>query len=126
MGWAYLIFWLLASPDPPTESASDFLSFLGRPDLFAHAVLFGGLAFLLRVWIGPVRLCRPFNVSLRYFMPVLIAGIYGVALELVQSETSERSAEALDVVADLWGAAVAVAFVGLWLQVRKPRSAAEG
>ena len=122
IGWSYLIFWLLVSPDPPTGGASSFLSFLGRPDLFAHAALFGGLAFFLRIWIGSIKLCKPFSVTLRYFMPVLFAGIYGAALELVQRGVAGRSADPWDAVLDTWGAIIAVAFVGLWLQVRKGRA----
>lgn len=58
-------------------------------------------------------------MTLRYFMPVLIAGIYGGAMELVQRGVPTRSADPWDAVLDTWGAMVAVAFVGLWLQVRK-------
>ena len=87
--------------------------------------MYGGLAFFLRLWVAPIRMCTSFNVTLRYFMPVLIAGLYGTGMELVQGQSEERSAEFLDILADIAGAILAVAFVGVWLQVRNKRAAVQ-
>ena len=102
----------------------DRFGFLPRPDLFLHAGAYGLLAYLLRLWVGPLRLCASFNVTLRYFMPVLVAGIYGGALELVQRNVDKRLADPFDLLADVVGAILAVGVVGFWLQLRKRRAAA--
>lgn len=124
-GWAYFIYWGSVSPSAPATDLGGRLDFLGRPDLFVHAGAYALLAFCLRLWVGPIRLCRPFNVTLRYFMPVLVAGIYGSAIELVQRTIATRDTDPLDATADIIGAIIAVAIVGLWLQARKRRRTAE-
>jgi VanZ family protein len=53
-------------------------------------------------------------------MPVIIAGVYGIAMEWVQDGIAQRSAEALDVVADIAGAVVAVDFMAyLWPKIKR-------
>jgi VanZ family protein len=122
VGWAWFIFWVSSSPTPlgtDPNSAASFLDFLPREDLFAHGIVYAALAWLVMLTLLPIKLCKPINVSLRFVMPVVIAGVYGTAMEFVQDGIAERSAEALDVVADVTGALLTVAFMGyLWPKVK--------
>jgi hypothetical protein len=119
-GWAWFIFWVSSSPAPlGSDSAASFLDFLPRGDLFAHGIAYAALAWLVMLTLLPIKLCKPINVSLRFVMPIVIAGVYGIAMEFVQDGIAERSAEALDVVADVAGALLTVAFMGyLWPKVK--------
>jgi len=100
--------WLLVRPLP--------MRLAGGDDKLAHAAAFGVLAALwwwaLGGWSGSWR--RPFGAA------VLAAG-WGLAGEVQQLFVPGRSAELLDFVADLVGAAVAVLAAELWRRVRTRR-----
>lgn len=121
MGWAWFIYWVSSAPVPPgADDAGGFLAFLPRADLFAHFGVYAIFGWLVMLFLLPIKLCKPINVSLHFAMPVIIAGVYGIAMEWVQDGIPERSAEALDVVADVAGAIVAVAFVAyLWPKIKR-------
>lgn len=121
LGWAWFIFWVSSEPVPSGAGADGgFLSFLPRADLFAHFGVYAILGWLVMRFLLPIKLCKPINVSLHFAMPVIIAGVYGIAMEWVQDGIAQRSAEALDVVADIAGAVVAVAFMAyLWPKIKR-------
>jgi hypothetical protein len=122
-GWAWFIYWVSSAPVPPGTDATDgssFLDFLPRGDLFAHAAVYAVLTWFLVLAAVPVRFCKPLNVTLHFLMPVVIAGVYGIAMEFVQDGIPERSAEALDVVADIAGAILTIAFmVKVWPKIKR-------
>lgn len=110
--WAYVVFVYSTDPSPPGVSDNaGRLDFLPRPDLFVHFAMYGLLSLLLILAVLPVRLFRPFTLALRAGLPVVVAGVYGIALELVQSTIPERSGSVDDAVADILGAITAVVFV---------------
>ena len=111
VGWAYFIFWISVDPSPAgAEIAEDggFLAWLPRADLFAHFGVYAILAFFLRWSLGWVHAWRPFDWAIKNGMPIIVAGLYGVGLELQQENIDARAGEALDVVADTLGAIVMV------------------
>ncbi|MDA0797268.1 MAG: VanZ family protein [Chloroflexi bacterium] len=121
MGWAWFIFWVSSTPVPPGAGTDGgFLSFLPRADLFAHFGVYAIFGWLVMQSLLPIKLCKPINVSLHFAMPVIIAGVSGIAMEWVQDGIPERSAEAVDVVADIAGAIAAVAFMAyLWPKIKR-------
>jgi VanZ family protein len=122
LGWAWLIFLVSSAPVPPGigSDGSSLLDLLPRGDLFAHFAVYSIFAWLVMLAVLPIKLCRPINLSLHLAMPVIIAGVYGIGMEFVQDSMTERSAEALDVVADVIGAIAAVASMAyLWPKIKR-------
>jgi VanZ family protein len=119
--WAWFIFWVSSEPVPPgTGADGGFLDFLPRPDLVAHFGVYAIFGWLVMLSLLPIKLCKPINVALHFAMPVIIAGVYGIAMEWVQDGIPERSAEALDVIADIVGAIAAVAVMTyLWPKIKR-------
>jgi VanZ family protein len=122
VGWAWFIFWVSSAPVPPGTGGdgSSFLDFLPRADLFAHFAVYAIFAWLVMLAVLPIKLCKPINVSLHFAMPVIIVGVFGIGMEFVQDTIPERSAEALDVVADVLGAIATVAVMTyLWPKIKR-------
>ncbi len=109
--WALVIYDLSTDPSPPAAESAGLLDFLPRPDLFVHFGLYGIFGLLLIWSVLPIRLWRPLKLALRTGMPVVIAGTFGIAMELVQDTIPERSASVDDAIADILGAIGAVLFV---------------
>jgi hypothetical protein len=111
VGWAWLIFWLSVDPSPAGADATregGFLAWLPRADLFAHFGVYAILAFFLRWSFGWLHTWRPFESAIKNGLPVIIAGIYGAGLELLQETIDERAGEIADAAADTLGALVMV------------------
>ena len=109
VAWAYVIYVLSTDPSPP--GAGGRLDFLPRADLFAHFGMYAVLSFLLVLSVLPVRIWAPLTLALRAGLPVVVAGTFGIAMELVQDTIPERSAGVDDAIADILGAVAAVVFV---------------
>jgi VanZ family protein len=118
IGWAWFLFWISSDPTPLGADLTDdgnFLDFLPRADLFAHFGVYAILAFFLRWSLAWVRTWRPFEQAIRNGMPVVIVGVYGASLELMQETIDARAGEILDAVADSAGAIAMVFFLAyLW------------
>jgi VanZ family protein len=89
----------------------------GMSDKVLHVVVYGGLgALIVRAFAGGWR--RP--VTFRMVMyTVLIATAYGISDEYHQRFVPHRDTEALDVVADLAGAAIASSVLYAWGIIRR-------
>lgn len=122
-GWAFLIYWASTMPTPLVigpDNNGNFLDFLPRKDLIAHAAAYSILTWLLMLSVLPFTLCKPINVLLHRIMPIVIAGVYGFAMEWVQGGIPGRSAEVLDVAADVVGAIIAIAFMTcIWPKAKR-------
>ena len=126
VGWAWFIYDVSsdASPSGPSAGGAGLLDFLPRPDLFAHAGVYAIFAWLLMLLALPIKFCKPINIALHFLMPIIIVFVYGLAMEMVQDGIPERSAEALDVVADVVGALITIVFmVKVWPRIKRARRA---
>ena len=94
-----------------------------RADLWGHFGFYGIFGLLLIWVVWPFHAWTPLELAVRTGLPVVIAGTYGVAMEMLQADMAERSAEFVDVIADVGGAIGAVAFVYVMRRVfRRGRS----
>ncbi len=103
--WFCIIFILLVLPgrDLPKE---DFLSGIYF-DKWVHAGLFGGLVFLFSF---PFKKDIPFKSNF-YISIVVLAIVYGVAMEFVQKYfTVDRDCDVNDMIADAVGAIIGYFF----------------
>jgi VanZ family protein len=103
LAWALLTAVLLLLP--PSPDSSGWLDLPGA-DKLLHAGAFGLLALLLE------------RATRRPALALLVATLYGVATELLQLAVVGRSADPFDALADLAGAALALAAVTI---LRRPR-----
>ncbi len=101
--WVALTFWFSASPD--AQGAKTFLDLTPPWDKLYHAGNFGVLAALL------------YPVTGRAWLAALLASLYGISDEVHQAFVPDRSADALDWLADTVGALAAVTL----LQLRQHR-----
>jgi len=97
-----------------------FLDFLPRADLFAHFGIYAVLAFFLRWSLAWVHACRPFEQAIKNGVPIVVTGVYGAGLELMQETIDARAGEILDAVADSAGA-ITMVFVLAYLWPRSAR-----
>ncbi|MDA1035950.1 MAG: VanZ family protein [Chloroflexi bacterium] len=112
VAWAVVIYGLSTDPTPPgTGGDGNVLDFLPRPDLFVHFGLYGIFGLLLIWSVLPLRVWQPLTLALRTGLPVVVGGVFGIAMELVQDTIPERSASVDDAVVDILGAIAAVVFV---------------
>lgn len=104
LSWAAVIWYLSSQPTPPSP--------VDLPDYVSHALEYGFLGGL--VWRG---MAGGFVVSRRgRWLPlwvVLLCAFYGLSDEIHQSFVPGRDSSALDLAADVVGAALAAG--GLWL-----------
>ena len=113
------IFWLSANPKPP---GSEY-KFEGA-DKIAHTVLYGGLTAVAA--IGLRRSKRRYGRNALLFVPVALAGAYGLFDEIHQLWVPLRSFDLWDLAADA-GSAMIVAWLFLrwWPPVtREPEAVA--
>jgi VanZ family protein len=98
------------------SSMSQTPAFVGGVDKYLHAVLYSGLsALLVRALAGGWH--RRVTPG-RLVAAIVIAAAYGVSDEFHQSFVPMRSVEAMDVVADTVGAAVAAFGLYAWDIIR--------
>jgi VanZ family protein len=69
-----------------------------------HFGVYAILAFFMRWSLGWVHTWRPFESAVKNGLPVVVCGIYGAGLELLQETIDARAGEILDAVADATGA----------------------
>jgi VanZ family protein len=94
------------------SSISETPDLPGGSDKGLHAVLYAGLgALLVRALAGGLR--RPITIAMALTATV-IGGLYGISDEFHQHFVPPRQVEALDVVADTTGTAVAAFAVFGW------------
>ncbi len=111
--WMAVIYGLSDRPGSDYEGASDSFSWLPFAGTIAHIGLYFVLGvFMFRTIIVTKRLALGMSVYLTLFAAL----VYGVLDELHQSSVAGRSSEATDVVADVFGAALAVVF---WFGARR-------
>ena len=107
--WAVLIFLLSSVPASRFSEAEGTFDFLPRADLFVHFFLYFVLAALVH---AALRIYLPKRKRLLALDTVVFALLYGVSDEFHQAFVPGRTATAIDLGADVLGAAVAVT---LWL-----------
>jgi len=124
VGWAWFIFWI--SVDDAGARVVDgggLLAWAPRADLVAHFSVYAVLAFLMRWSLGWLHTWRVFEQTIKNAMPVVIAGVYGIALELRQAWAIEaRAGEAADAIANTLGALAMIWFLAYALPRTKRRT----
>ncbi len=116
LGWMGLIYALSDRPAGDFDDASDATAWLPLATTVAHVGLYFVLSvFVLRAFV----LMRPVSEGLIAHSTVFVALVYGVLDEIHQSSVAGRTSEAIDVVADVFGAVLVVLF---WFLLRKYRS----
>jgi hypothetical protein len=114
-GWAWFIYWISVDSSPTGAGVADdggFLAWLPRADLFAHFALYAILAFLMRWSLGWLHTWRVFEQTIKNAMPIVIAGVYGIALELQQAWAIEtRVGDPTDAIANILGALAMIGFL---------------
>ena len=91
---------------------------------FATTIVHVGLYFILSLFVlRTLVLLRPVTTGLIAYATVLIALVYGILDEIHQSNVEDRASEAVDVVADVFGAVLVVVF---WFLIKKYRSKSSG
>jgi VanZ family protein len=115
-----LIYWLSDKPASDYEGASEATS--GLP--FASNIVHVGLYFILSVFVlRALVLLRPVSIGLIAYSTVFVALVYGILDEIHQSNVKGRRSEAVDVVADVFGAVLVVV---LWFLFKRYRSKSSG
>ena len=115
VAWMAVIYALSDRPAIDYEGVSDATSWLPFATSFAHIGLYFVLGiFVLRTIITAKRL----GFGMTAYLVLFTALAYGVLVELHQSNVEGRASEALDVVADVFGAALVVL---LWFLLKKYR-----
>lgn len=113
-----LIFLLSSQTADSFDDAEGILDFLPAVDFFAHLFLYFMLAALVHT---ALRIYLPKRKSFLAIDTVIFCLLYGVSDEFHQSFVPGRTATAIDLVADVLGATLAVT---LWLafdRIRKHR-----
>lgn len=118
LGWAAFIFLLSSQPGSSLEDTETFFDFIPAADFFAHVFLYFVLAALVH---AALRIYLPKRKNLLAVDTVIFCLLYGVSDEFHQGFVPGRSVSAVDLLADVLGAALAVT---LWLAfdaIRKQR-----
>jgi VanZ family protein len=117
--WMAVIYWLSDQPAGDYDSANSFLSWLPFKTTIAHV----GLYFVLSVFVLKLLIrLQPITGGLIAYFTVFVALIYGVLDEIHQKSVEGRASEAIDVVADVFGAVLVVVF---WFLIRKYRAGSD-
>jgi VanZ family protein len=116
IAWMALIYALSDKPASYYEGTGEATSWLPFTTTVAHI----GLYFILSLFVlRTLVLLRPVTTGLIAYVTVLVALVYGTLDEIHQSNVEGRASEAVDVVADVFGAVFVVVF---WFLVKKYRS----
>jgi len=124
VAWGFVIYELSTDPNAP-GAGSSALGSLPRADLFVHFGLYWFFSLLLIWTVLPCRIWRPLTLALRTGLPVTLASVFGITMELVQDSIPERSASVDDAVVGILGSISAVIFVFVVrrvLHLGRPRS----
>jgi VanZ family protein len=120
IAWMALIYSLSDKPASDYEGASEATAAIP----FATTIVHVGLYFILSLFVlRTLVLLRPVTTGLIAYATVLIALVYGILDEIHQSNVEDRASEAVDVVADVFGAVLVVVF---WFLIKKYRSKSSG
>ena len=107
VAWMAAIYVLSDRPADDYKDVGDFLDWLPFADTIAHIGLYFVLSvFVFRMFVSLRRLATGLNV----YATLLVALVYGVLDEIHQSNVEGRTSEVGDVVADVFGAVLAVVF----------------
>ncbi len=102
-----VIYALSDRPAGDYEGASGFFSWLPFAGTVAHVGLYFVLSvFVLRTLVSVKRI----TIGLSVYLTLFVALVYGLLDELHQSNVAGRASEVGDVVADVFGAVLAVVF----------------
>lgn len=85
----------------------------GSSDKLAHAVLYGGLGFLVMRAFCPTR-CGGRRWAWCLFCTVASVAIYGLSDEVHQLFVPHRTFDLMDLVADVAGGTLGAGLLGLW------------
>ena len=118
LGWAFLIFMLSSFPASQFDEAKSFFDFVPSIDFFAHMGLYFVLAALVH---ASLRIYLPKRKDLLAIDTVIFALLYGASDEFHQSFVPGRTASAIDIVADVLGAILAVTLWYIFDRLRKRR-----
>ncbi|MCH8909943.1 MAG: VanZ family protein [Chloroflexi bacterium] len=111
--WMAVIYGLSDRPGSDYEGVGGFLSWLPFAGTIAHIGLYFVLSvFVFRTIVATKRLALGMSVYLTLFAAL----VYGALDELHQSNVAGRSSEVADVVADVFGAVLAVVF---WFSLKR-------
>jgi VanZ family protein len=114
--WMGMIYALSDRPAGDYDGSNSWLSWLPFAGTVAHVGLYFVLsAFVLRALV----LLRPVAEGLIAYSTVFVALVYGVLDEIHQKGVEGRASEAIDVVADVFGAVLVVVF---WFLVKRYRA----
>ena len=120
VSWMALIYSLSDKPASDYEGASEATSWLP----FATTIVHVGLYFILSLFVlRTLVLLRPVTTGLVAYATVLVALVYGILDEIHQSNVEGRASEAVDVVADVFGAVLVVVF---WFLLKRYRLNSSG
>ena len=120
IAWMALIYSLSDKPASDYEGASE--ATVAMP--FAATIVHIGLYFILSVFVlRTFVLLRPVTTRLIAYATVLVALVYGILDEIHQSNVEGRTSQAVDVVADVFGAVLVVVF---WFLIKRYRSNSSG
>ncbi len=109
VAWMAVIYWLSDRPASDFEGANDATAWLPFGGTIAHV----GLYFVLGVFVFRAITALNFGrlgSGMSAYLTLFAALVYGVLDESHQSGVAGRSSEVADVVADVFGAALAVVF----------------
>ena len=120
VAWMGLIHSLSNKPGSDYEGASEAISWLPFATTIAHV----GMYFVLSVFVlRTLVLLWPVSAGLIAYATIFVALAYGILDEIYQSNVEGRSSEAVDVVADVFGAVLVVVF---WFLIRRYRARSAG
>ena len=81
-----------------------------------HAATYAMFAWLLMLLALPVKFCKPTNLA----MPAVIAGVYGIAMQMVEVNVPGLPTEVLGVFTDIGGAILSIAvMVRIWPRIKR-------
>ncbi len=109
LGWAIFIFLLSSQSGSSFDDAPSFIDSIPQADLLAHFGLYFVLAALVH---AALRIYLPKRKNMLAIDTVVFCLLYGVSDEFHQAFVPGRSASAIDLIADVAGAATAVT---IWL-----------
>ena len=116
IAWMALIYGLSDRPAGDYEGIAEAMFWLPFASTFAHI----GLYFILSVFVlRAITTTKRLGPGITAYLTLFASLVYGVLDELHQSNVEGRASEAVDVVADVFGAALVVI---LWFFLKKYRS----
>ena len=113
VAWMAVIYWLSDRPPSDFDRANDATAWLP----FAHTIAHIGLYFVLGLFVfRAIVATKRLPLGMSVYLTVFAALVYGVLDEIHQSSVAGRSSEVADVIADVFGAALAMV---LWFGAKQ-------